>query len=339
MRWRPAVTLVVATACWGSVAAASKFALSGFGPLTLLSLELAIAVVLLWAAVVFRRWRHGVPVPGPRPVYALLGLFEPGLAYAGLTFGLMYTSAVSGSLLGGLEGLLVVVLAVILLHERLSHRGLLALAVATVGVAMVTAAHTTLRAGIGDLLIVGGVLAAAGYVLLAGRLEDGTNPVSMTAWQFTFGLLFTLPFLVLRWGLGTETPRAHIPPSAWLAALMVGGIGFTASFLLYNSVVTKVAASVSGMMLNLIPLFGLAAAVLVLGERVTTLQVAGGILIVVGVGAFPAGSATPSSDAPSGSIPLREPATAERRATRPLDSYSADGNVHLAVPPMTTRSE
>jgi drug/metabolite transporter (DMT)-like permease len=288
MRRRSVAILVAATACWGSAAPASKFALSGgFGPLTLLSLELAIAAGLLWGAVALRRWRYGVPILGPRRIYALLGLFEPGLAYAGLTFGLTYTSAVNGSLLGGLEGLFVVVLAVVLLHERLRRRGLLALAAATVGVVMVGAAHASLGAGKGDLLIVAGVLAAAGYVLLAGRLGVDTDAVSMTAWQFTFGLLFTLPFLVLRWGLGFEATPAHIRPSAWLAAFMVGGAGFTASFLLYNSVVTKVAASVSGIMLNLIPLFGLAAAVVVLGEPATTLQVIGGLLIVVGVSLFP----------------------------------------------------
>ena len=287
MRRRSVVILVAATACWGSAAPATKFALSGFGPLTLLSLELTIAAGLLWAAVALRRWRYGVPILGPRRIYALLGLFEPGLAYAGLTFGLTYASAVNGSLLGGLEGFFVVVLAAVVLHERLRRRGLLALAAATVGVVMVAAAHASLRAGKGDLLIVAGVLAAAVYVLLAGRLGVDTDPVSMTAWQFTFGLLFTLPFLVLRWGLGFEAMPAHIRPSAWLAAFMVGAAGFTVSFLLYNSVVTKVAASVSGIMLNLIPLFGLAAAVIVLGEPASTLQVMGGLLIVVGVSLFP----------------------------------------------------
>src|SRR5580658_3040421 len=97
---RRVILLVLAAIGWGSAATASKYALRGLRG----------------------GWAHA----GPRRIYALLGFFEPGLAYAGLNFGLAYTSAVNGALLDGLESCFVVLLAVLVLRERLSRRAAIA---------------------------------------------------------------------------------------------------------------------------------------------------------------------------------------------------------------------
>jgi drug/metabolite transporter (DMT)-like permease len=312
MQSRRLVVLVLATMCWGSAASASKYALRGFGPLTLLVVELSVAVVLLWVVLLIRNSRHSLHSIRPSSRYALLGLFEPGLAYAGLNFGLVYTSAVNGSLLGGLETPMVVLLAVFVLRERLHRRGVIAVGITFIGVALVSVAHTTPRAGLGVLLIIGSVISAAIYVLLTSRQPAGTVPIVMTAWQFTFGLAYTLPFLTWQWATGAEAIPLHTELSAWFAAVIAGGVGFAASFLLYNSVATTLPATVSGMALSLIPLFGLLTALLTLHEPVTITQIIGGILIVLGVRFFPKEDEHALAIAPiSGTNPLRHQSVPE----------------------------
>src|SRR5580658_10975008 len=301
---RRVILLVLAAIGWGSAATASKYALRGLGPLTLLAVELAVAVALLWTVIGLRGLRGGWAHAGPRRIYALLGFFEPGLAYAGLNFGLAYTRAVNGALLDGLESCFVVLLAVLVLRERLSRRAAIAALISAAGVILVSTAHATLRAGFGDFLVIAGVAAAAIYVILAGRQPEDTDSLLMTGWQFAFGLAFTLPLLAWRWGIGAEAIPVHVGWSEWLAAGIGGGIGFAGSFLLYNSVVTQISATVSGMALSLIPLFGLATAVLVLGEPLAVLQVAGGVLIVAGLVLF---ALTAEPGAPPGDPPKLAP--------------------------------
>jgi drug/metabolite transporter (DMT)-like permease len=279
--------LVLATMCWGCDAAAAKYALRGFGPLTLLSVQLIAATALLWALLIVRRYRRGsYAFAAPRRAYALLGLLEPGLAYGGLNFGLVWTSAVAGSLLGGLEAFCTFALAVLVLHEPLARRGLAAAAVSGTGAALVGLSSSTLRAGLGDAVVLAGVLAAAAATLLASRQPADTDAMHMTVWQFTFGLLCALPLLAWQWASGAEAVPTAAGAREWIAAIIGGIVVLAVPFLLFNVVVTKVPATTSAMALNLYPLFGAAAAILALGEPITVLDVAGGLLIVTGVGAF-----------------------------------------------------
>ena len=279
--------LVLATMFWGCDSAAAKYALRGFGPLTLLAVQLVIASALLWVVLMVRCHRRGsYALAAPRRVYALLGVLEPGLAYGGLNYGLAWTSAVAGSLVGGLEASCTFALAVLVLREPLLRRGLLAAAVSGTGAVLVGLSSATGRAGLGDALVLAGVLAAATATLVAARQHADTDAMRMTVWQFTFGLAFVLPLLALQWASGAEAVPVNASWREWLAAGVGGTVVLVIPFLLFNAVVTKVPATTSAMALNLYPVFGVVAAVLVLAEQLTALEVAGGALIVAGVTAF-----------------------------------------------------
>src|ERR1700753_3809012 len=95
--------LVVASALWGAAVCGTKYALGGFGPVTLLAVALAAAAAVLWVALLARGYR--APRTWWLPV--LLGLLEPALAYLADTLGLSLTSAGQGALVSGLESGLV----------------------------------------------------------------------------------------------------------------------------------------------------------------------------------------------------------------------------------------
>src|SRR6202046_2637781 len=129
---RPAVALVVAAGLWGVAVSGTKYALGGFDPVTLLSIELLAGAGVLWAALLVRGYRP----PGSWWLPALLGLLEPALAYLGDTFGLSLTSAVHGAVINGLESGLVVVLAAVLLRETITRPAILAVVPALAGLAV-----------------------------------------------------------------------------------------------------------------------------------------------------------------------------------------------------------
>jgi drug/metabolite transporter (DMT)-like permease len=74
----------------------------------------------------------------------------------------------------------------------------------------------------------------------------------------------------------------------WFAAVFVGVIGYAASFLLYHYAIARVRAAPASIIVNLIPVCGLASAVFWLGDSLTAARVLGAILIGLSVTIFTA---------------------------------------------------
>jgi len=117
--YRHALLIVLATACWGGGTVLSKQVLDrGVAPLTLLAIELAASSLLLVL---------GALVLGVRPDWsptlaklALLGVLNPGIAYALGLLGLVTITASLSVLLWATEPVLIMLLAVLLLRERIA---------------------------------------------------------------------------------------------------------------------------------------------------------------------------------------------------------------------------
>lgn len=279
---RPTAELVAAAACWGAGIVAVKYALRGMSAMTLLMIELVSATLLLWVVLLVR----GNSRPTNLGKLALLGLFEPGLTYAAVNFGLVHTNASDASLLSGTESLFVVVLASIFLRQRFTRTAVIAVFVATVGVATLSGSAPSLAASWGNLLVIVGSLCAAIYVTLASRIAPDMDALTMTAYQFLFGTLVSAPFAAAQWASDRSVLPAHSTAVEWVVAAMAGVVGLAGSFLLYNHAIRRVNVTAAGMALNLIPLFGLAGAVAVLGESVNLWQGLGAILILTGLVLF-----------------------------------------------------
>jgi O-acetylserine/cysteine efflux transporter len=280
----PLAALITASLFWGTAVSVTKYALRGFGPITLLAISLIAGTAVLWTIVIVRG--HCPPPPWRRAV--LLGLFEPALAYAGDLLGLARTSAANGALLSGLESVFIVLLAAVFLRERITGRITVALALALAGVATLEGTGSFARAGLGDLLVLAGVLSAAAYTIVARGMGDESDPLTVTACQFTTATILILPAVTFVWATHVETAPSHVAARFWFAALFVGVIGYAASFLLYNYAIARVRAAPASIILNLIPVFGLASAVFWLGDPLTAARVLGAILIGLSVTIFTA---------------------------------------------------
>jgi O-acetylserine/cysteine efflux transporter len=274
---RPAAALVGAAGLWGLAVTGTKYALGGFDPVTLLTVELLAGAGVLWIALLIRGYRP----PGTWWLPAVLGLLEPALAYLGDTLGLSRTSAVHGAVIGGLESGLVVLLAAVLLRETVTRPAIGAIAAGLGGLGVLAGVGTGAGGGTaaGDLLVAGGALSASLYTIVAKRFDDGSDALSLTAWQFTAATLVSLLVTSARWTAGRGTGTLSAAPRYWLVAVLVGAGGFGLSFLLFNRAIVQVEAGQAAVVLNLIPVFGCASAVAFLGEGLTTRDALGAALI------------------------------------------------------------
>ena len=277
----PVAALILASAMWGGAVSAVKFALGGFDALTLLTIELLAATTVLWAALIAGGYRP----PRSWTVAVVLGLLEPGLSYLLEATGLTRTGAVDGSLISGLEPALVVLLAALLLREAISISAALAVIVGLGGVALIIDSGGASSA-IGDLLLAAGVLAASLYSIVAKRFDDDSDALAVTVGQFTAAAILCTSILAGRTAVTGAMPNLTAASGYWIVAITVGVLGFGASFLIYNRVLLTCDAGWTAIVLNLIPMFGLLAAVGVLGERLSPRSGVGALLLGGSVGAF-----------------------------------------------------
>ncbi len=276
--------LVAATACWGAGTVVTKQVLDEVSPLTLLPMQLTASCALLLIACLVRR-EHFVWTPTTRRLTGL-GLLNPGMAYALGLLGLVSISASMSVLLWALEPVLILLLAVVLLHERVRPRLLSALAVAIAGVLLVVYQPGATGNTMGIALTLAAVACCALYTVAVRRLllDDASLPVVLAQQlaALTFGL-----------GLATVVQVAGGPGwsvdghgwGTWAAAAASGWLYYGLAFWFFLSGLRQLDASVAGSFLPLIPVFGVTAG-LVAGERLDTRQWVGAVIVVTAAAAI-----------------------------------------------------
>jgi probable blue pigment (indigoidine) exporter len=280
--YRHVLLLVAAAACWGCGTVLSKLALDrGVAPLVLLAIELAASCLLLStvARALRATWAWS---PSTRRL-TLLGILNPGLAYALGLLGLVSVSASMAVLLWATEPVLILLLAVVVLRERVGPATLVALATAIGGVVLVIYRPGAAGDAIGVALTVAAVTACACYTVLTRRLLLDDSSVAVVLLQQAAALAFAL---VLCGGALVGGTALGLPsdPATWALAAASGVVYYGLAFWLFVSGLRGVPASIAGAYLPLIPVFGLAAAY-VAGDRLLERQWLGALLVVLATAA------------------------------------------------------
>jgi drug/metabolite transporter (DMT)-like permease len=265
----------------------SKYTLDQVPPLTLLVVQLAVSVALLWGIIA----AQGVRIPLNRNAaqLGLIGVLNPGLAYTFSLLGLAQTTASMSALLWAAEPILIIGFAWLILCERLTWPLLGCAALAIVGVVVVAGidvgagADTSL---VGNLLIVAGVGCCALYTVLARRMVASLAPLLIVALQQSAALLWALLIWPTELFQGAITGLTTIPLSMWAWGAVGGVVYYALAFWLYIIGLRRAPASLAALFLNLIPIFGFGGAYLFLGERLALTQWAGALLILAAVAAL-----------------------------------------------------
>lgn len=135
--------------------------------------------------------------------------------------------------------------------------------------------HTT-----GNLLILGQNLLIATYYLLAKKLYKGLNKWFVTSVSFWVGLIgFTFIYLL------NPTPLTGFDPVSWplVAILFMGIFGSVIALTLYLIGQDKIEASEAAVFTYLQPLIAVPAALLLLGESITFIEIIAITIVAAGV--------------------------------------------------------
>ncbi len=278
----PRVGLVLAAACWGFGAILSKAALAHLAPLTLLVIQLFASLAVLWPVL---RWQHSAVLWNRRLLaLGLLGLLNPGLSYTLSLIGLTLTTASLSALLWGLEPLLIVGLALLVPRERPTARFLALSGLAVAGALLAIGLRMDqLGRLLGNSLILAGVACCALYTVLAQRMGAGFSPLLTVTVQESLALVGAVLIWPAELSRLTVAGLQQIPPVAWGLAALSGVIYYGMAFWFYLGGLQRVSAGESGFFINLVPIFALGGAYVLLGERLTLAQWAGSGLVLLAV--------------------------------------------------------
>jgi len=274
-RHLPAAAMVGAAILWGSAPVATKVALGSVTPFVLSSVRWTLSLAVL--AVLLRR-------SGMRPV---IELRVAGTALFGMvaftvlfSYGVQRTTAANTTLIHAATPMLIAILAAAFLGESISRAGGLGIALSIAGVGVIVGGATLGGSILGNLLVAGSALSWAIFTVLNRRIVVGRNPLAVTAGTAIFGLALFIP------AAGVEVLTTDQAGVGWqaVATTVYLALGPSLSaYLLYGFALSRMPAGRVAVWGNLGPVVGIAAAALALGESITRLHVAGGLLVFAGV--------------------------------------------------------
>ena len=280
---------------WGTSFVAMKTALDSFQPMTVVWLRMVVA------AVAFAPFWHRLPKPdyrrGDWKVLALASLCIPCLYYLGEGFAVRFTTSSQAGVISAIVPLLVAGGAWLVLKERLTWRGAVAIALSLGGVAMLSlggvAQESASNPLLGNLLELGAMFAAAGSMLSIKHLSARYDPWLLTGMQAVVGALFFAPL-----ALGTPIVWAAATPVAWGCVVYLGIAVSLGSFGLYNSALRMMPASRAALSVNLVPAVALLSGWLIRGESLSWVQLLA-CAVIVGAVVF--------AETGSSAVPVEEP--------------------------------
>ena len=276
---RDLVLLTLAAASWGVGTVVSKRAVEEIPPFTLLPIQLAASLAVLLVLMLV----SGMPLRGSPPILSRLGILNPGIAYALGLAGLTWISASLSVLLWALEPLLILVLAGVFLREGITA-GLIALSlVAASGMALILAEPASGGQWPGVVLTLIGIGCCAAYTIVARRFvgaSDSTAQVVLAQQAYALGFAAVVGVAAALLGGANGTV---ITPLGLASATASGVLYYAAAYWFYLSALRTVPASVAASSFYLIPVFGVAAGSLLLGDRLEPVQWIGVGIVAVAV--------------------------------------------------------
>ncbi|MFZ0725417.1 MAG: DMT family transporter [Desulfobacterales bacterium] len=275
------IGLIIAMALWASSFIVLKLAFRSYHPMVVIFGRMLVASLCF--LFFMPRLRSVTFHRGDWKLILFMAVCEPCLYFLFEAKAIENTAASQAGMISALLPLMVAVAARIFLKEIITVRTVLGFLLAIGGAVWMSlsgaASPMAPHPALGNLLEFLAMVCATGYTIALKRLTARYSPWLLTAFQAIVGSLFYLPILFLP---ATRLPAA-IDPGGVLAILYLGAFISFAAYGLYNFGVSRIPVSQASAFVNLIPVFTILMAGLILGEQLTLSQCVAALLILAGV--------------------------------------------------------
>jgi len=290
----PLAAFVTLALLWGYNWVVMKLALDYSGPIDFAVLRVGLGALVVFALLPMLR----VPLR-PRHVVKTfwLGLFQTTGFVGLISWSLALGQAGKSAVLAYTMPFWVILLGWPFLGERLKGMQWPAVGLALAGLVLVLDPGHTEAGFVNSLLALAAGASWGISVIIVKKIPvDGRDELlSLTAWQMVFG---AIPLVVA----ALLVPERPIEWSGYfIGALVFNAVGCTAlAMLLWLYILQRLPATISGLSSLIVPIIGVAAAWLQLGERPTLSEGLGIVLILAALGVLALAGRETGSEAPEG---------------------------------------
>jgi drug/metabolite transporter (DMT)-like permease len=277
--------LVAVPAIWGGTFVGGKYVVASLTPLMGSFARYVIACVALLVAAfalegglprLTRRQLTGTLVLG------LLGVFAYNLFFMGA---LARVPASRAALIIAMNPVITISISSLVLGERLSPGRWLGVVVALVGVWIVVSRGDIMSVagagvGTGELFMLAAVTSWALYTVIGRQVLKGLSPLAATNYAALWGTLMLGAVAAPHFA---ELSARQFDWKVVVSLLYLGVLGTAVAFVWYYTSIKRFGASVSAIFTNLVPVFGVAISVLLLGESLLASMLIGGAVAICGV--------------------------------------------------------
>ena len=203
----------------------------------------------------------------------------------GSAFGFELVSAGIGSLIIGTQPLLIAAMGAFAARERLSPMAMLGLAIGFTGTVLLVWKDVGVSGKTGDFIIGSTLIFLCGvawsvYVVASKPLVQKYGAFSITALSISLGSLIMVPLFART---GTLDTLHAMTAGNWLDMAYLAILSTVIATITWNYGAARLPAAAAGAFLYLVPILGVGAGAVMLGEPVTPGMMAGGGLILLGV--------------------------------------------------------
>lgn len=279
------ISYLILAVIWGLSFALIKQALTAMTPLQVTTARMGLGALTVCLFLLVAR---SFPRPNAREWRNLfvLGVFGLGLPFALIAFAeTRITSILAGLLNSSVPLFAAIFVAALIPAERPDRTQVVGLLIGFTGIAVLVGAWNISTSGV-DLIGVLAMIAsglcygfgtAFGRVSMAGSSLAGTQ---LSGMQLLSGTGVLALFLIVDPG----EPPAAVTPLVTVSILALGILGTGVAMALFWGVLRQAGATVAATVTYVIPLVSTTVGVLLLAEPLTWNQVAGGLIVIGGIG-------------------------------------------------------
>lgn len=278
------ILMVCSAVFWAGAFIAGKYTVPYITTFTLTFLRFFYATVILF--FVMKRTAVDFKLDKDKlPVYLFTGAVGM-FGYHVLFFtALKYTTAINSSIIAATNPMVTTLLVVLFLRSRLAGKQIFGILLSFAGVILtITGADFSVlrsfRFNAGDLWMLAAVAAWAAYSVFSKSKGKGIQPIVLTYYSFLVCTIMLVPFVIF------EKPWDYlmtIPVSAHLAVLYMSIFPSVIGYLVQQMAIKEIGPSRASIFVNLVPVFSIILAVLILGEALEPVKLLTAALIIAGV--------------------------------------------------------
>ncbi len=272
--------LIATLTSWGSLYVASKYVLEIVPSFVLLFLRYFIAVLILF--YVYRKYPKAEIEKKDYKYILLIGFIGYFFAIGFQLLGTHYCSASMASLITSMNPAMIILLAIPILHEKITLKKAIAVGITLIGTAVIIG-----DLGTGNTVpgVVFSFISMTAWSLTSVIVRFSCqkyDAVSVTIYGMTIGMIFALPAALIEMNMtGFELSKITPVVAVWI--LYIGVVCTAGGLLFWNKALEALDAATCSLFYPIQPLTSAFLGIMILGEEINLNYIIGSVLIIGGI--------------------------------------------------------